>query len=116
MSNWKAVGQLESKTIRVSEAGSAPLGFGLCDDCIGLEWTVTRYGSERVHCKRLEDYPIALSKVDHVIRCSSFSRRNQMSLDAMFDMATIINIRKPIGFSGGEVEIEIKPPTEEDDE
>ena len=123
MGLYEEAERLENKVIKVNDGeGNAPEGWGLCSYCSNFQWIRTAYGSEWVECAR-NDYErgrmIRLKKNDPVSSCSYFYRRGAMSLQDMLQMATLIDVRKTIGFTGNEtVEIDIKPPKEKgrDDE
>lgn len=117
MSEWERAEKLENKVHRINEHGEPPQGYGLCSNCTHFRWTITQYGKERVTCTCYGEPHefMQLKTSDTVVNCSSFYRRGELSIQEMLGMATIINIKKPMGFSGGMNEVEIKPPKEDEE-
>ena len=70
--------------------------YGLCSDCTEFRHYKTEYGRGYGYCGVWEKY---ISTIDKIIECANYSKRGQMSLSDMQDIAIIIEIdNRKIGF------------------
>ncbi len=70
--------------------------FGLCSTCRCLKAAKTRYGRIKAKCYEFE---VELHGIDPVVECTAFSRRGEMDLSNMKEIALLIDItKKSIGF------------------
>ena len=71
--------------------------FGLCSSCGQLSYARRKYTIAKAWCVELE---IRLRDDDPIIECTSFEKRNSLSLNSMKDMATLIDLKEnnPAGF------------------
>ena len=71
--------------------------LGLCHNCKHLKAAKTRYGRMRAQCY---SFDINLRGIDPIVQCNKHERVGQLSLDHMEEIATLIELTKPIGFEG----------------
>lgn len=76
--------------------------YGLCSKCSNFTYSKTQYGKENIFCT--SNSKLRPSPVDPIMVCSDFYPSNQLSLEALWAMATIISVDKKetIGFSIGD--------------
>jgi len=124
MDTWQKVDILENKNSglikkiddTVSSWGKA---YGLCSSCHFLKKRKTKLLHEEYWCSYYIDgrgyMPYTQpDKADPIIECSNYQERGRMSLDDMYVMATLIDIKRPIGFSKDAEIIISKPEAEKD--
>ena len=63
-------------------------GFGLCQSCTNFGLIRSQYKIKFVYCEAHSD--VRLNEGDPVTDCSNYTRRGELNLQAMFNMATII--------------------------
>ncbi len=71
--------------------------FGLCSSCAELSYARRKYTIAKAWCPTLD---IRLYDNDPIIECTSFEKRNSLSLQSMKDMALLIDLKEtnPAGF------------------
>jgi len=70
--------------------------FGICHDCINLYAFKTEYGKVLGKCYQFE---ITLRGIDNIKHCNRYSRKGEMSMDFMKEIATIIEVdKRKVGF------------------
>ena len=69
--------------------------FGLCSNCKNLAAAKTRYGRTRARCYELE---VNLRGIDPVAECTAYAKRGQLSLEHMQSIATLIDLKRTVGF------------------
>ena len=87
---------LENKFKSGTEFERAFSDFGLCKDCGNLLGCVTKYDKRYARCDILSG--LKLDPQDPVEYCTSYYRKGQLDIHAMKDMATLIEIRRDVGF------------------
>lgn len=115
MINYAYAENLDNKSsIKVGGSKNVPRGHGICTDCTHFAWETPQYGEPMTTCTRYEpERP--LNKVNPIVECSRFYPRGQLSMLDMVQMATIIDVKRKIGFAN-EVIVEIRPPKEQIEE
>jgi hypothetical protein len=68
---------------------------GICSDCRNLVASHTKFG--KILAKCFETYQI-LNSSDPIIECTRFNKMGFLSMYDMKEMATLIEIKKPLGF------------------
>ena len=66
-----------------------------CHDCEHMCGYITEMRTKFAMCREFE---IELKPADPVVKCSSYYRRNQLSIHDMKEMATFIDIKRETGF------------------
>lgn len=69
--------------------------FGLCSTCHTLKAARTQYGRTRAKCY---EFDVNLYGIDPVIECTAYIRRGEMTLNHMKEIATLIDLKRPMGF------------------
>jgi hypothetical protein len=69
--------------------------FGICWNCTRFWFTKTKYGKETAICARYDKPDLQLSSSDPVIECSEHVDRFTLSVNAMWSMATLIEVEEP---------------------
>lgn len=69
--------------------------LGLCSSCKCLKAAQTRYGRTKAKCWEFE---VELYGIDPVIECTCYARRGEMTLTQMQEIATLIDLKRPVGF------------------
>ena len=110
----KGLGQTEDavSVINDNERGShRPAGFGLCDSCDHVSYSRSKYGTEITFCSHNnnERERVRPNRFDPILRCVWYEEFGKLSLAIMWNMATLIDVRKKkIGFGDGTEEIEVE--------
>lgn len=65
--------------------------IGLCATCVNCHYKKTQLMDEQFLCERLEWKQTKLNTSDPVIECSAYTRRGQMTLWDMKEMATLVD-------------------------
>lgn len=89
---------------KMERKGGKYFNLGLCSTCDHLRVIKTVYTTKYLACSAVyeKDTHMRLSEADPVVECFEYNERGQLSLSAMSQMATLIDIPKesnPIGFS-----------------
>jgi len=91
-------------------------GFGLCSDCVHMHYREFEHGHKTYAlCGAYVDgFPTRLSKVHIVTKCSEFGRKGLLSIENMWAIASMIDL-KPGRVVTGFIDNNpvITPPTEE---
>lgn len=87
---------LENKFKSGTEFERAFSDFGLCKDCGNLLGCVTKYDKRYARCDILTG--VKLDPQDPVRCCTSYFRKGQLDIHSMKDMATMIEIKRDVGF------------------
>lgn len=122
MGVWEKVEALENKNHKLIKSlddrvsGYSP-SLGVCSTCCHLSKRKTKLLHEEYWCdcsyQAREYVPFTRpSKTDPILECTEYSERGRLSLQDMYLMATLIDIRKPIGFGCDEVVITKPEETE----
>ena len=70
--------------------------LGLCSDCINANVVTTEYGTVYAYCDRFE---MSISGRDAIVSCTRYSKRGELTLQEMQDIAIIIEVdKKQAGF------------------
>ena len=69
--------------------------FGLYSNCKYLMAAKTRYARIKAKCY---EFDVNLHGIDPVIECTYYTRRGEMTLTQMQEIATLIDLKRPIGF------------------
>jgi hypothetical protein len=113
----KGLGHTEDavSVINDHEKGShRPSGFGLCDSCDHVSYSRSKYGTEITFCSHSDNDRgmVRPNRFDPILRCVWYDEFGKLSLAIMWNMATLIDVRKKkIGFGDGETE-EVEVDTE----
>ena len=117
--------RIKAKELEANIYGSSniPQDYGLCSKCEYFYFRRTKLMDIETKCKEYQDDGSRKLKVqprqyDPVMDCTGFEQRGQLSLNQMFAIAHIIDIRRnKIGFSGKEeIEVNITEPKETTDD
>lgn len=87
---------LENKFKSGTDFERAFSDFGLCKNCGNLLGCVTKYNKRYARCEMLTG--VKLDPMDPVQYCTSYFRRGQLDIHSMKEMATLIEIRRDVGF------------------
>jgi len=111
----KGLGQSEdsASVINDHESGShRPKGFGLCDSCDHVSYSRTKYGTEITFCSASENERkwVRPNRFDPIVRCVWYNEFGKLTLAMLWNIATLIDIKKTkIGFGDGtKEEIEVR--------
>lgn len=70
--------------------------FGLCSSCTAFQYAKTEFAIKKAYCY---DIDLSLTEQDPITECSKYSKRGEMSLQMMMEIAHIIEFPKDkIGF------------------
>ncbi len=100
----KVVSQAEALENRFKVGGSkseAFQDFGLCKDCGNFYAYVTKFNKRFAICQEFAGYAgtkIKLDPNDPIEYCTIYYKKGQMDIHSMKDMATMIDLARPIGF------------------
>jgi hypothetical protein len=100
----KGLGVTEDRAAVIDEQTTGshrPRGFGLCDSCENIVYSLTKYGTEVFYCAHDNNTRnlIRPSRFDPLIRCVLYSEFGKLSLATLWNMATLIDVKKSkIGF------------------
>ena len=90
------------------ESGShRPKGFGLCDSCEHVAYSRTKYGTEITFCSSSDNdhHVVRPNRFDPIVRCVWYIEFGKLSLAMLWNIATLIDIKKSkIGFGDGNAE------------
>jgi hypothetical protein len=94
----KIISQAESleNRFRIGSKTDSFLGFGLCKDCGNFAGSVTRFDKKYAKCMELTG--MKMDTADPVIYCTIYYKKGQLDIHTLKDMATMIEIGRPIGF------------------
>lgn len=70
-----------------------------CCDCGNLRGFITKYGNKHAICAEFE---IELNCIDPIERCTSYYKRNSLSIHDMKEMAMMIEVKRGVGFTAEE--------------
>lgn len=90
-----------SQADKIEEQGDQPSGslrdaLGICSDCKYCAVTEFEFKGAWVICNYHER---SLNMKDRIVKCNSYTKRGQMALSDMFDLAWIIeNNKNKVGF------------------
>lgn len=103
-------------TYQERETSKVPASFGICSKCVNFFYRKTKYGTELYYCEHHFDQRVAVpNSSDPVAFCSNFSAKGQISLELMWNMATLVNVNtKTIGFDLSEREVTFSKVNDED--
>lgn len=100
-----------SSVINDHERGShRPSGFGLCDSCDHVSYSRSKYGTEITFCSHNDNDRgnVHPNRFDPILRCVWYEEFGKLSLSIMWNMATLIDVRKKkIGFGGALEDVEV---------
>lgn len=110
----KGLGTAEDNAhvINDHESGShRPKGFGLCDSCDHIAYSRTKYGTEVTFCSASSNEPhhvVRPNRFDPIVRCVWYDEFGKMSLAMMWNIATLIDVKKAkmgFGLEGEAVQV-----------
>ena len=107
----KGLGKSEDSAsiINDHESGShRPKGLGLCDSCSNISYSRTKYGTEVIFCSdnSNERNWVKPNRFDPIIHCVWYEEFGKISLAMMWNIATLIDIKKTkIGFGNETVDV-----------
>jgi len=84
---WQAPGLIFSEDLKRT--------YGICAKCDEFQYCRQSYQNKRAYCSRFE---MMLSGKDKMVECNKFSKRGQLNLNQMADLAWLINPAKKTGF------------------
>jgi hypothetical protein len=85
---------------KIEQKGSkkTPNTYGLCAKCTNFTYIKTQYGKELAFCTNSNK--MKPSPVDPIVVCSDFYPMGQLSIEVLWNMATMIEVKKQnIGFT-----------------
>lgn len=82
--------EIESKVL-------VPKSFGICSDCKQFEYQRSKFGKEYFRCN-IEGNRFFPSQIDPIEKCSCFTKRGLMDLFDMWNIATMVELKNPVGF------------------
>lgn len=107
----RGLGQSEdsASVINDHESGShRPKGLGLCDSCDNISYSRTKYGTEVIFCSANNNDKnwVKPNRFDPIMRCVWYTEFGKIPLAMMWNIATLIDVRKTkIGFGDESVEV-----------
>ena len=81
--------------------GQRPSGFALCDTCLHVSYSRTKYGTEIVFCSANDNDRgwVKPNRFDPIVRCVWYDEFGKLSLAMLWNIATLIDVKKTkIGF------------------
>ncbi len=69
--------------------------FGLCKTCYNFSAAATQYEIIGARCSELE---IKLNASNPITECTAYNRKNELSIKDMISMATMIDVKRSVGF------------------
>ena len=89
LDNWRAPSSFAG-------AGRLASLLGICHDCANMQYFKREFSGINARC---EEYNIRLRVGERITECNEYQKRGAMSLDAMQDIAVLIeNKKKKVGF------------------